>query len=318
MLLFVSSLKTVGEAIVKIFFLGFLGFLLGKIRFLSRQGLDEMSKLVIYVTLPALIFYNFLTKFDASKIRYWWILPIGGFALSVFGLAIGWLISYFLKRNERKQFASLLGLQNAGYLPLVLSASLLGPSLEELAFIHVFFVMTGMSTVMWSAGVFLISGSTLSNFKSLKNILSPPMIAIALSVTLVLTGWRIHVPNMLKETANFAGKITIPLIMIILGGTLSRTKTKEKIRWRGISLLIFLKSIVFPALALGVCFFFRPPEVLAFVLILETASPPATNLVVIGKHYGKNTLFLNQGLLYTYLASIITLPVTISVLNLFY
>jgi len=316
---FLASFLTVGRALLKVFFLGFAGFVLSKSDLISREGFDDLSKVVIYFTLPALIFSNFLGSSQLGEITNWWMYPLGMAILVVTSLGLGLLISRYLEWPERRQFGALLGFPNTGYLPLALVAALVAASRQPKAYQLIFLFTLGMTPNLWSIGVGLISGKAVKPIKFLKNVFSsPPFLTTLISIGLIFASWDRFIPELALETASYAGDVTVPLIMIVLGGTLARVENTDRGYPRAISLLVLIKLVAYPGLALTGIYFFRPPELIAFVILLEAATPPATNLAVIGSHYGENTGLLNQGLFYSYLVAALTIPGFISLFRFIY
>ncbi len=316
---FFNSFVTVSQAVLEIFVLGLAGYILSRFNFLSQEGLDDVGKVVIYFTLPALIVSNFLGKADLGAVGTWWLYPVGTYLLITVSVGIGLSVTGFLEWPERRQFAALIGFPNMGYLPLALTATLLAEPARSEAYLVIFLIVMGLSTALWSLGVGLISGKFVNIWGFVKSVATnPPLIAIAVSIVLLLLGWEVYVPDLVVDTASFAGSITVPLIMIVLGGQLANIHGASKGYPGAISLVIFLKLIIYPALALLAIYFVRPPELIGFVLLLESATTPATNLVIIGRHYGEETGLLNQGLFYSYLCALVTIPAFISLFRLIY
>ncbi|MCF7890016.1 AEC family transporter [Candidatus Bipolaricaulota bacterium] len=317
--LFLDSFLVVGRALLRIFFLGLAGFFLSRFGWISEEGFDEVSKIVIYFTLPALIFSNFFGSSHLAEITTWWVYPLGMATVVGIGVILGLVVSRFLDWSERRQFGALLGFPNTGYLPLALAAALVAHVDQAKAFQLIFLFTLGMTPNLWSVGVALISGKIIGVWQFVKNTFSsPPFFAILISIGMVLLGWQDFVPSLVVDTASYAGEVTVPLIMIVLGGMLAKVDSDARSYPGAISILLFVKLVAYPVTALVAIFFFRPPELLAFVLLIEAATPPATNLAVIGKHYGSDTDLLNQGLVYSYLVSMFTIPVFISLLRLVY
>ncbi|MFP3953622.1 MAG: AEC family transporter [Candidatus Acetothermia bacterium] len=316
---FFNSFVTVSQAVLEIFILGLAGYLLSRFNVLSQKGLDDVGKVVIYFTLPALILFNVLGKADLEAVGRWWLYPVGTYLLIAISAGIGLSISGFLDWPDRRQFAALIAFPNTGYLPLALTATLLSEPFKSEAFLIIFLIVTGLSAALWSLGVGLISGKFVNLWDFSKRIISnPPLVATITSIALLLLGWEVYVPDLALDTASLAGGITVPLIMIVLGGQLANIHVNSRGFVGAISLVILLKLIIYPALALLAIYFVRPPEVIGFVLLLEAATTPATNLVIVGRHYGEETGLLNQGLLYSYLCAIVTIPAFISLFRLIY
>lgn len=316
---FIESFLTVGQALLKIFFLGFAGFFLSRLDLISEKGFDDLSKIVIYFTLPALIFSNFLGSSKLGEIPNWWIYPLGMAGVIALSLLLGLLLSNFLEWPERRQFGALIGFPNTGYLPLALAAALLAEAQQPKAFQLIFLLTLGMTPNLWSIGIALISGKAVSVLKFMRNVLtSPPFLTTISSIGLIIVHWDRFIPDLAVETASYAGSVTVPLIMIVLGGMLARVDSTDRAYPKAIAMLVSLKLVVYPALALTGIYFFRPPELLSFILLIEAATPPATNLAVIGSHYGEDTGLLKQGLVYSYLTAAVTIPAFISLFRFIY
>lgn len=309
---FFNSFVVVGFSILKIFLLSAAGFFLFKKKHITEESLRSMSSLTINLTLPALIFSNFMNNFNVGEISFWYLFPLGGIILNLIGIAGGYFLTGFLSGYKRRHFGALLGLHNSGYLPLALSASLLSGTQQKMAFNYIFLIIMGTGLVMWTAGVNLLAEGKSDKKEYLKNIFSPPFVTILVSIILGFSGLNRYVPELVIKTTELAGNITIPLIMVVLGGILANLNLREDVDIKGISLLILLKLIVLPAAGIFMIYLLNVPELLAFIILIQLGAPPATNLVVIGSHYGERTDFLNQSLFYSYLISIVTLSFLIA------
>ena len=74
--MFIEHFKVTGIAVFQIFLLASIGFFLTKRRFLSSQGLDDLSRLVMDLTLPVLIFCQLIKDFSFSLYPDWWVFPL--------------------------------------------------------------------------------------------------------------------------------------------------------------------------------------------------------------------------------------------------
>jgi predicted permease len=71
--MFFTSFKVTISAILEIFIIGLVGFVLVKRKLLSKEGLDNLSRLVIFITLPLLIICRFIQDFDFQSYPKWWL-----------------------------------------------------------------------------------------------------------------------------------------------------------------------------------------------------------------------------------------------------
>jgi predicted permease len=137
--MFLASFKIAGLAILQIFLLAALGFLLRKKGILEETGLTSLSQIVVEVTLPALIFCQLVRDFSFSLYPQWWVFPILSLAVCLAGFLLGLPFSGLLgSRQKRWQFLSLVSFQNSGYLPLALIAAMLPEEQATPLFIYLF------------------------------------------------------------------------------------------------------------------------------------------------------------------------------------
>ena len=83
--------RITGIAVSQIFLLAAIGYLLVKRRFLSNEGLDAISNLVMDVTLPVLIFCQLIKDFSFQAYKDWWVFPLLSLLVTVIGLVSGFI-----------------------------------------------------------------------------------------------------------------------------------------------------------------------------------------------------------------------------------
>ncbi len=137
--MFLESFKITGLAVAQIFLLAAIGYFLVKKNILGHEGLNALSRLVIEITLPILIFCQLSKGFNFNLYAKWWLFPLLSVIITIAGLALGVLFSAFFRGLQHKlQFLSLITFQNSGYLPLALTAALLPKDKVDTMFIYLF------------------------------------------------------------------------------------------------------------------------------------------------------------------------------------
>lgn len=327
-MLFSLSLKTTVLGMVQILILGGIGFLLVRKRFLVEEGLSVLSKLIIELTLPFLIFSQLIKDFNFSIYRNWWWFPLISMAITLLGFGVGKLmVRCYPNIEEKRAFISLVGFQNSGYLPLVLFAAIFPASEARQLFIYLFLFLTGFNLVIWSLGVWFLTSNLsatdskaplrrilptwlklqqLDNFELVK-IFSPPVVATIVSLFLVAVGVHRFIPAVVIKPIKMIGECTIPLAMIVVGGNLAVIPF-VKINHKEIGYLIFAKLLLLPLLAFILLLFLRPPPLIGFLIITQAAMPSAISLSLIARHYKIEERVINQGILFSHLVGIITIP----------
>jgi predicted permease len=299
--------RVTGIAVSQIFLLAAIGFLLVKGRFLSNEGMDSISNLVMDVTLPVLIFCQLVKDFSFSAYPDWWIFPLLSLIVTVIGLVAGFLFLPLIKGEQHKlQFLSLVGFQNSGYLPLALSAALLSGEALSAMFIYLFLFLAGFNLVMFSVGVHILNFHKEKKF-NWANLLSMPVVVTLFSLVIIYFGLNRFIPDDFIKPLRMLGDATLPLAMLVVGGNLAEINLKN-INKKEISLLILAKMLILPAIGLVLVSVFNIPKLIGLLLIIQLAVPSAVTLSVILRSYKKEDLLVSQGILLTHLASVVTIP----------
>lgn len=309
--MFLESFKITGSAVSQIFLLGAIGYFLMKKNILGTQGLSALSRLAIDVTLPLLIFSQLLKDFSFTLYPDWWIFPLASLLITAFGLVVGLLFSGFIRSKERRvQFLSLVTFQNSGYLPLALIGAFLPKDKAGIMFIYLFLFLLGFNLVMWSAGVYMLTSSQVRKFE-LGSLFSPPVIAAILGLCAVFFGLNKVIPDMVIKPLRMAGDCTLVLSMFVVGGALSQLNLMHAGK-KEIFLLVLAKLIIMPALGLWLILKLHLPELTGLLMLIQLAMPSANSLSMITAHYKKEDLVISQGIFFTHVLSIISIPVFLS------
>lgn len=309
--MFLESFNNTILAVIQILLLAGLGYGLVKTNKLNGHGLTTLSRLVVEVTLPVLIFSQLIKDFSFSIYPNWWIFPLLSILITVVGLAIGVLTSGFIKGDElKKQFLSLTAFQNSGYLPMALIAALLPKNKADTMFTYLFLFLLGFNLVIWSLGVHILSSHKENKFE-LGSLFSPPVIATLFSLVLIFFGLSKAVPEFVLKPLKMAGDCTVPLAMLIVGGNLAQIHLR-RINRKAIFLMVLSRMIILPAIGFWLITMLRLPELIGLLIVIQLAVPPATSLSVIIRHYNKEDLLISQGIFFGHMLSIITIPLFIS------
>lgn len=309
--MFLEYFKITSIGVGQILLLAAIGYLLVRKNLLGPEGLSALSRLVIEVTLPVLIFCELIRDFRFDLYPDWWTFPILSIIITGAGLLIGWLLSLFIKGEGYKlQFRGLVAFQNSGYLPLSLVAAILAGERLDTMFIYIFLLLLGFNILMWSLGVHMLAFSKTKSFE-LGSLFSPPVIATILSLVLIYFGLYRFVPEVLIKPLSAVGNCTIPLALFVVGGNLAQINL-GRIRKKEIFLMSIAKMILLPLLGLWLTILLKLPELIGLLIIIQLAMPPATSLSVIINHYKKEDLLISQGVFFGHIISIITIPVFLS------
>ncbi|MCM8780129.1 MAG: AEC family transporter [Candidatus Omnitrophica bacterium] len=310
--MFLESVRVTLTAVIQVFLLGGLGYLMVRKKFLSDTALEELSKLILNITLPLLIFSQLLVKFSFVQYPDWWIFPLISISITGVGLIVGRIFSIFIKGEQNKaQFSSLIAFQNSGYLPLALIGVLLPKEKAEAMFIYLFLFLIGFNLTLFSFGVYMLTLSKADKFNLITFFNNPPVISALAGLLTVFLGLNKTIPAFLIKPFNILGECTLPLAILVVGGNLAQIHLSRILK-KEMFLLVFAKLILLPLLGLFLILKLGLSELLGLLILIELAVPSAMNLAVIIRHYKKEDLLISQGIFLSHVLSVITVPIFLS------
>jgi len=304
---FGQSFLSVSEGLLVIIVIaGIAGYLTHR-KVIDQNLVDGLSKLVVKIFLPFLIFYTITTEFDPSKQTYWWMIPLAAMAIPTIGLLLSSIL-FWGSIKEKKHLFPLASMQNAAYLILPIGEVVYKDQFSEFSLIC-FLVVMGLSPFMWTVGKFILTDDK-SSGPAFKKMLTPPFIANILAITLVLTGWNRLIPSFVTDTTALMGKATVPLATFILGATIAVSLGSippflDSLRVLSVK-FIFLPIITIILLKLTHTADTFP--LLADVLIIQSASAPATAHILQIRTYGGDMKTAGGILFLSYIVCLVAIP----------
>lgn len=309
--MFLESFKITASGVGQSLILGVLGFFLIKRNILGEEGLDAISKFVIDVAVPLLIFSRLVKGFTFEQYPDWWVYPLLSLCVTALGIMLGFAFSGFIKGTQEKmQFISLVSFQNSGYLPLILVASMLPQQQADTVFIYIFLFLVAFNVVMFSAGGYLLTYHKAKKF-DWRSLFHPAVVSTLIGLFIVWLKLNRFMPALVMKPIELVGDCTVPLATLVVGGNIAAISCSA-VNKGAISLMSLAKLVLMPALGLLLVYQFRIGGLLGFLIILQLAMPPATNLSVIVRQYRQNDCLVSQGVFWGHMISIITIPVFLS------
>jgi malate permease and related proteins len=313
------NFSTTATAIASIFVLGFIGYLARRRALLSHTGIGELARLLVDFILPAMLFHATYTQFSPDKLPYLGLAGAAQFSFFTVGAALAYALHRLLRvRSHSGTIATMACMQNNVYLPIPIAMALLPPGERERGQFFIGCFVLFFTPVLWSVGVVMLSYQAergRRNLAMLSNAINPAFLAIIsglLTKTLMLQlDWQM--PALVLSVTKIAGDAMTPLAMVVLGGLLAEAKWTHDFEAKAVGIVVFVKLLCIPLLTVLVMRWhgsFDP--VFAFILMLQSATPPATNISLVAKRFGGNTSLVALTLFVTYLISILTIPFWLS------
>jgi malate permease and related proteins len=291
-------------AIIEIFTIFAIGAYVRHRGMLEEQDLTKLSKLVVDILFPMLVFSSITKNLDPNKLNELWIMPLAGFGLMACGALLGIVLKKGLKNRSPERVATFhhyCAINNYVFLPIIILSNLWGKE-----YLPLLFIMNIGSTIgFWTIGVALLGG----NFKSaVKNIFSINLVAIIAAIAIVLIG--IPVPPIVINICTKLGSAAVPLMLLLIGAAIYGAPHLFKNRW-DVTYLTIVRLIVIPLILVTILKLFNLPQDNFRVIFIVTLMPVSASSAVITRRFGGDPNFAGQAIIVTTMASIATIPVMI-------
>lgn len=308
------------QSVLALIGIGVLGFWILRRGIIPENVIGFLSRLAIDIALPCVVFSGIIVNFDPVKLPDWWQLPLWWLLFSVIALAITLLTTFLSQKTTRSEFAISLFFQNGLFFPIIIITGLFGAGSQFIVQLFIFIIFHPV--IFFSTSHLFFKKKIDEGVKrklNLQRIINPVLIATLLAVGIRLAGINVYLPGFVVTMLSIIGAMTLPLIMIILGGSLYIDFHKKgKIYITEVIKFVTIKNFIFPLVFIGLLLLIRPEYHIALIIFLESAIPPLTGVPIhVGKH-GGNTSIANQFLLASFVFSIVSIPLMFMLFNNFF
>jgi hypothetical protein len=265
------------------------------------------SRAVVYLFSPCLVF-NGIARSSLQADELGLIVAAG--VLSSLAMAlIGWGLARLFRFERKLESVFILSvvLVNSGNYGLPLTEFAFGE--EGLQRAIVFYVAS--SVVSNTLGVYLASRGAASVRRSLLNVLLVPL-PYATLLGFAVNMARIELPLPLDRAVSLLGQAAVPVMLLILGLQLSRTRVRGQIG--PILLATVTRLAVAPLVAFPLVALLGLSGLARQVSIVEASMPTAVMGGVLATEFGGDAEFTTAVILVSTLASIVSLSVLLSML----
>ncbi len=301
------SFQTTISAVVQILLMGFCGYALVKFKKLDEPGLNLLTRLLILFFLPQFMFYHLTHSFRFETYPNWWLFPIIGFLLVMGGGLVSWgILSVCPSIQHKREFMALTIFQNSGYIPFLVVSAIFTGEVAQRLYVYILLLLIGFNLSMWSLGVWLIARGKGKNF-TMQNLFNPPLLAMVISLVIIALGIHQHIPPVVNGPLKMFSDCVLPMAMIVVGGNLAQVKL-EAVNKGELLTVVLVKLIVCPLIALVAVLVLNLDFLMGFLVVLEAVVPSAVTLSIIARYYTIEQKFITQGIFFTHLVSLITMP----------
>lgn len=303
------------QSVLVLLGIGVIGFWIARRGIIPENVLGLLTRLAIDIALPCLVFSSILVNFSPAEYPGWWQLPIWWFLFAAISLILTLITMFVSNKATRGEFAINLFYQNGLFFPLIIISGIFGGDAPYLPQLYIFIML---HPIMFFSTYQLFFKKS-SGQPQWNRIINPILIATILAVTVQLFGGRDYLPDFIHSILQILGAMALPLIMIILGGSLYLDfKQKGKFYYKEIIKFLIVKNIVFPLVFLAVLIFIRPAYGIALLFILESAVPPVSATPILTERAGGTKSISNQFVFSSFIFSIVSIPAIFHLFSQFF
>jgi predicted permease len=303
------------QSVLVLLGIGVIGFWIARRNIIPENVLGFLSQLALDIALPCTVFASIMANFSTSKFPDWWQLPLWWLLFTATALVLTLITRYISDKKTRAEFSLGLFYQNGIFFPLIILSGIFGTGTPFIAQLFIFIVF--QPTLYFST--YHLFFQKASGAVRWKRILNPVLIATVIAVIIQLAGVRNYLPDFVLSIFQILGGMALPLVMIILGGSLYLDfKQKGKFYNREIIKFLIIKNIVFPLVFLAILILIRPSYDIALLLILQSAVPPITGIPIVTERAGGNKSIANQFVFSSFVLSMISIPAIFHLFSYFF
>ncbi len=289
----------------------------------TEQTASALSRFLVDVALPALIFDQMIAAVDGRTLRRGYSMPLLAAAVAVLCLGVGLALApLFARPGQRATFAFLVSVPNWVYLPLPIAEALFGAD-GRLA---VLLYNVGALVMLWTAGIATLRGAwpdraALRSLASNLGLIATVGGAAAAILVPGLRGaesfaagsppWRLAAGSLL-QAVSMVGSLTVPLSMLITGAQLGALKGRG-VAPAPLAGVLLGRLVVSPIAVIGLGVLaqrlgYRMAAPMRLTAYLIASMPVAVNCTLFAERFGGDVGLAARSIFYSTVASAATAP----------
>ena len=263
-----------------------------------RPDLSTMLRMTAQLFIPCLIFSSVLqAEVEADKVRDAVLATLTqiGCGLTVGGLGVWLLSKRFATWRDKRELLLPIAFVNSANLPFPIVVANFGT--EGLSYAVVCFLVTNF--MVFTVGTTLLQGG-----RKWKNAFKEPVLAVTFCA-FALRFAGVHLPPEVLGIPKLAGQAAVPLMLVLFGDALARTRMTRPAVTAGAVLLRYASG----ALALWLTLtLLRPEGMLRSVLTLYALLPSAVVNVVLTQRADRDAAAVASAILGTTVVALFLIP----------
>jgi malate permease and related proteins len=273
-----------------------------------EMDLRAISRMALYILTPCLVFSSLIKSqvsgSDMTRVILFLVLITAGIGL------LSWIVARALGLSQVRENALLLStmFSNAGNMGLSVLLFAFGQGGMDAGLI--FYV--GSALLNHTLAAYLASRGKNSIGRSVLNMLKLPALYAAIAA-FALRGLNVTTPDFISKPVALVGNAAVPVLLLLLGMQLARTRIRGDLTL--ISIATFIKLVVTAALSIGLAGAMGMTGLTRAVCVTEASMPSAVTTIMMSIEFDADPDFVTSVVFLSTLLSSITLTLTFALLR---
>lgn len=298
--------------ILVLFFILIVGFGVYRLKVVDDQGITALSRLVMEVTLPAMIIISM--NYDFSREIMWEsgkILLLSLVLFLVSGLFAMYMTRFFtVDERAASVYQFMLIFPNIGFMGYPVIDAIFG----KLGVFYTSIFNLSFSFVVWTLGVWLFRKNEGGSMQFHWRLLFTPGIASTL-LGFIIFLFSIQLPYPIYRTLELVGGITTPLSMLVVGALMGRSPIKTIWNNPKVYVISAIRLLVIPLIVLALMRLGGFAAMTLGVTVVLLGMPGAANTAIFAERYGGDADLASRCVFLSTLFSVVTIPLMVWILK---
>ena len=292
-----------------------VGVICQKTKIIGNEANKGISDIALKVSTPALLISSFQQELNSERLQRLGYAALLAFIAILFAAVLSYLCVPKGKncpkddngRLSIERFSAIYS--NCAFMGIPLINGIYGE--EGVFYLTAFYALFNIA--VWTHGVIMIKGET-GIRQTVKALASPALIGIVIGAALFFL--QITLPDVIKQTLDYAGSMTTPLGMLVAGVTIAQTNLLGALKKPKIYYISALRLIVIPFLTILLFMLLPFDETVMGVTVAAAACPAATICTMFAISYNKDSLYAGEIFAVSTVLSAATLPLIMQLFNI--
>ena len=285
-----------------------LGYALQKLKVVPENSASVLSKLEMYVILPAFTFSTFSERFTRDIIGEKLKLLLWSALLIVISGTVAVLVAKLFSKDKstRAVYTYAFTIPNTGYLGYPLIGGVFGAAM---LFDYMIFVIP-FSIYIYTVAMYMLNPK---HELSIKGIFNPSFIGLLIGAVWGIL--EIPVPKVVGSVLDGASSCLGPLAMLLTGFVLSRRPVKELVKNPKMYIASLLRLVVFPIVFTAILWLLGADDYTLLLAALTLSLPMGLNNIVFPEAFGGDGYTGAQSCFVCNVLGFFLVPITFSVIT---